>query len=76
MPNVDLDNYAAAQGFQRRGRLLAALEEHPDRRIVEEWLLQNGGPWWQLYLRAETPDSPAGEKPSSRSIPPTRRSRS
>ncbi len=42
--------FAEANDFQRRGRLLKALEEHPERGRFSEWLRENDGPTWRDYL--------------------------
>jgi hypothetical protein len=53
--------YADEQGFQRRGRLLKALDEHPDRPQLVAWLRQNGGSVWSGHLQVEDSEgAPAG----------------
>jgi hypothetical protein len=44
-------DYAEAQGFSRRSRLLKALDEHPDVPKLIAWLRQNGGPTWEPYFK-------------------------
>ena len=45
--------YTDQQGFKRRGHLLKALDEHPDRPQLVAWLRQNGGSVWSGHLEAE-----------------------
>jgi hypothetical protein len=42
--------YARQNGFQRRGKLVAALDAHPDRSKMADWLKLHGGPWWTDYF--------------------------
>lgn len=41
---------AEREGLQRRGRLLARLDDAPDFALCLEWLRTNGGPEWTSYL--------------------------
>ena len=45
-------NYAEAQGFSRRSRLLSTLDEHPDAPKLASWLRENAGPAWEAYFKA------------------------
>lgn len=50
-----LDEYltfAQSSGFQRRSRLVHALETHPDLPDLIRWLEQGGGSAWQPYLKS------------------------
>lgn len=42
--------FTRANGITRRGRLLKALREHPERPKLTEWLTAVGGPHWQTYF--------------------------
>jgi hypothetical protein len=42
--------YAMSEGLMKRGRLLRALDSHPDRRNLVSWLRENGGSEWTTFL--------------------------
>ncbi len=42
--------YASAHNFTKQSQLVAALDAHPDRLRLAEWLRTNGGGAWTEYL--------------------------
>jgi hypothetical protein len=42
--------YGQEQGFTRPSQLVAALDSHPDRPRLIEWIRENGGDMWDKYL--------------------------
>jgi hypothetical protein len=46
----DYLNYARAEGFTRRSRLVKSLRSHPDGANLVAWLRQRGGAVWQPFL--------------------------
>ena len=49
--------YAMSQGLMKRGRLLRALDTHPDRASLVAWLRANGGADWTAFLDDEDAES-------------------
>jgi hypothetical protein len=52
--------YGQQQGFTRQSQLVAALDSHPDRPRVIEWIRDYGGDMWDKYLDRIAPDPAAG----------------
>ncbi len=50
--------YADSENLKRRGRLLKALDEHPDRPDLVAWLRQNAAAAWSEVLGAEDREDP------------------
>ena len=48
--------YGQEQGFTRQSQLVAALDSHPDRPGLIEWIRENGGDMWNQYLDKIAPD--------------------
>jgi hypothetical protein len=49
--------YGQEQGFTRQSLLVAALDGHPERPRMIEWIRENGGDMWDKYLDKIAPDS-------------------
>ncbi len=47
--------FARDRGITRRGQLLKALDEHPEKPNLIAWLYANGGPEWEKYLASASP---------------------
>ena len=61
--------YAHEHGFQRRGRLLRALDTHPDRPQLVEWLSAYGGPWWAEYFGTNDKNGDQVKEPATGEAP-------
>ena len=48
-------DYASEHAIKKRGKLLKALDEHPDKPKLLEWLRVNGGDIWSDYLAHQDP---------------------
>jgi hypothetical protein len=46
--------FADSQGLTSRGKLMDALEEHPDRQQLVDWLRDYGGPRWERFVAEQT----------------------
>jgi hypothetical protein len=46
----DYLRYGQDHGFMRQSQLVEALDHHPDRPRLIEWLRVNGGDLWTKYL--------------------------
>ncbi|WP_284743423.1 hypothetical protein [Amycolatopsis sp. RTGN1] len=46
--------FAESQGFASRGKLMYALDEHPDRQQLVDWLRDSGGPRWERFVAEQT----------------------
>jgi hypothetical protein len=57
----DYLTYGRDQGFTRQSRLVQALDHHPERHRLIEWIRENGGVMWDKYLNKIAPTQPAGE---------------
>jgi hypothetical protein len=53
--------YGRDQGFTRQNQLVHALDHHPDRPRLIEWIRENGGDMWDKYLDKIDPTQPAQE---------------
>lgn len=53
--------YGRDQGFARQSQLVQALDHHPDRPRLIEWIRENGGDMWNRYLGKIDPTQPARE---------------
>jgi hypothetical protein len=42
--------FAESQGFARRSKLMDALDKHPDRQQLVDWLRDSGGPRWERFV--------------------------
>jgi hypothetical protein len=51
--------YGQQQGFTRQSQLVAALDSHPDRPLLIEWIRGYGGGMWDKYLDKIAPESAA-----------------
>jgi len=57
----DYLTYGRDQGFTRQSQLVQALDHHPERPRLIEWIRENGGVMWDKYLNNIAPTQPAGE---------------
>jgi hypothetical protein len=46
----------AIRGFTRQSQLVQALDHHPERPRLIEWIRENGGVMWDKYLNKIAPD--------------------
>ena len=53
--------YGRDQGFTRQSQLVQALDHHPDRPRLIEWIREYGGDMWDKYLDKIAPTQPAQE---------------
>lgn len=53
--------YGRDQGFTRQSQLVQALDHHPDRPPLIEWIREYGGDMWDKYLDKIAPTQPARE---------------
>lgn len=49
--------YGQEQGLTRQSQLVAALDSHPDRPRLIEWIRGYGGDMWDKYLAKIAPES-------------------
>ena len=57
--------YGHEQGFTRQSQLVAALDSHPDRPRLIEWIRGYGGDMWDKYLDKIAPESAAEDRTDS-----------
>lgn len=57
----DYLTYGRDQGFTRQSQLVRALDYHPERPRLIEWIRENGGDMWERYLDKIDPTQPAQE---------------
>lgn len=57
----DYLTYGRDQEFTRQSQLVQALDRHPDRPRLIEWIRANGGDMWDKYLDKIHPAQPAQE---------------
>ena len=57
--------YGHEQGFTRQSQLAAALDSHPDRPRLIEWIRGYGGDMWDKYLDKIAPESAAEDRTDS-----------
>jgi hypothetical protein len=53
--------YAREHGLTRQGQLLDALDSHPDRPQIIQWIRDNGGDMWDKYLDKISPETAPGD---------------
>jgi len=46
--------FARSQGLSRRSQLTRALDTHPDRQQLVDWLRDSGGPRWEQFVARQT----------------------
>lgn len=57
----DYLSYRRDQRFTRQSQLVQALDHHPDRPCLIEWIREYGGAMWDKYLDKIDPTRPAPE---------------
>jgi hypothetical protein len=55
----DYLTYGREQRFTKQAQLVQALDHHPDRPRLLEWIRENGGDMWDRYLDKIAPTQPA-----------------
>ncbi len=57
--------YGQDAGFTRQSQLAGALDSHPDRPSLIEWIRNYGGDMWDKYLDRIAPEPGAEDRASS-----------